>query len=195
MKKSYLVVFCCLILAGCERPATIGSWSPINDVNTPAPASTQTAVALLMQTPITTQKPTIAEITPMSTLDLAQFPNPLPDSMKGYELVSWQTDETWYFTLVTGTNREKTFDELTQPDSQVTDDGYVKITVAGVDQIKEVLARLPANSEVLWSGMDLAGQVPEGMLYFTYPEAQVIEDLIAYCAQLNITLLDLAEAE
>jgi hypothetical protein len=28
----------------------------------------------------------------------------LPHSMKGYELYSWQADEQWHFTLITGTN-------------------------------------------------------------------------------------------
>jgi len=36
---------------------------------------------------------------------------PLPSSMKGYELYSWQEEGQWHFTLVTGTNRNKTLSE------------------------------------------------------------------------------------
>ena len=35
----------------------------------------------------------------------------LPHSMKEYELYSWAEDGFWYFTLITGTNRNKTLEE------------------------------------------------------------------------------------
>jgi len=34
---------------------------------------------------------------------------PLPRSVKGYELYSWRSGGTWQFTLITGTNRLKTY--------------------------------------------------------------------------------------
>jgi len=113
--------------------------------------------------------------------------------MKGYELVSWQSGDDWNFTLITGTNRSKTFEELMTPDSQVSESGFVKITVSGVDTIKKVLAMLPAKSEVLWSGMDLSGLVPEGTVYFAYPEKPIKDDLIRFCADHDVALEILAE--
>lgn len=190
-----MIILGCLLLAACERPATISSWSPINDVNTPAPASTQTAVALLMQTPKNTVTVEPDAATPLPTLDLEQFPDPLPKSMKGYELVSWQAGETWNFTLVTGTNREKTFEELMQPDSSVSDNGFVKITVSGVDQIKKVLKLLPTGSEVFWGGMSLTGQVPEGTVYFSYPSLEVMNDISDFCVNHEISLMNLSEPQ
>jgi hypothetical protein len=44
-------------------------------------------------------------------------PGNTPESMKGYELYGWQDDGRWYFSLLTGTNREKTLDEIKAPDS------------------------------------------------------------------------------
>ncbi len=193
MKKLLLAIFILLILTACERPATLANWSPINDVSTPAPTSSPTVSAKTLQPSPTTSLATLEAATPLPTLDLSKFPNPLPESMKGYELVSWQSGSDWSFTLITGTNREKSFDEMMAPDSQVSADGFVKITVPGFEGIKAVLEMLPAGSEVLWNGMDLSGQVPEGTIYFAYPEKILRDDLVNYCAKHNVKLEILVE--
>ncbi len=38
-------------------------------------------------------------------------------SMKGYELYSWQDGDRWYFSVLVGTNRNKTLDEIRSPGS------------------------------------------------------------------------------
>ena len=48
----------------------------------------------------------------------------LPHSMKGYELYSWQVGDDWHFTLITGTNRLKTLEEITLGEDVVTPDGW-----------------------------------------------------------------------
>lgn len=193
MKKLLLITLSILMLAACERPATLTNWSPINDIATPGAISTATLSAgLTPPTSTVSAAPTVAAI-PLPTLDLSKFPNPLPESMKGYELVSWQSGGEWNFTLVTGTNRSKTFEELLAPDSSVSADGFVKITVPGVEGIKKVLAMLPAKTEVFWNGMDLSGQVPEGTIYFAYPEKSVQDDLISFCNKHDVTLNILVE--
>jgi hypothetical protein len=40
--------------------------------------------------------------------------------MKGYELYSWQQDGQWVFSLLVGTNREKTLDEIQSPQARLT---------------------------------------------------------------------------
>ncbi|MDO9121652.1 MAG: hypothetical protein Q7U31_07700, partial [Anaerolineaceae bacterium] len=125
--------------------------------------------------------------------DLEKFPDPLPEAVKGYELFSWQSDSDWNFTLITGTNRSKSFDELMSPDSQVTAEGFVKITVSGIDKIKQVLATLPAQTEVFWTGMDLSGSVPEGTLYFSYPDKIIKDELINFSAKQDVKLNVLVE--
>lgn len=74
----------------------------------------------------------------------------LPHSFKGYELYSWLEDEEWNFTLITGTNRTKTIDEITSNGSGITETGWVQIHVEGVQAIKDTLARLPEGEFVSW---------------------------------------------
>lgn len=193
IKKLILLCAVLVFLSACERPATLSNWSPINDISTPGPTASP---FFLTGTPQPTRLPAIETMqaaAPLPTLDLKQFPDPLPKSMKGYELYSWQVGEKWNFTLITGTNREKSFEELMTADSQVSADGFVKITVSGVDAIKQMLAMLPANSEVFWSGMDLSDLVPEGTVYFAYPETSIKNDLITFCAENDIKLEILVE--
>ena len=191
MKKTLLLIICCLLLTACERSATLTDWSPINDVGTPLPTALSSATPQETPLPAATKE----SPTPAPTVQLSTLPDPLPESFKGYELVSWQTGDDWNFTLVTGTNRSKTCEELMSPESQVSEDGFVKITVTGVSQIKKVFDLLPENTQVFWSGMDLSGQVPEGTVYFSYPSEKTINDLMTYAVRQNIDLVVLAEPE
>ncbi len=71
---------------------------------------------------------------------------PLPPSLKGYELYSWHKGDDWYFTLITGTNRIKTSAEITSQESIFEEDGWVKITVIGLQELLMVLDRLPSSA-------------------------------------------------
>lgn len=77
---------------------------------------------------------------------------PLPTSMKGYEVYCWydEEQESWHYTLITGTNRLKTYKEVTDEEDTITSGGWVKITVTGEDALKTLLARLPEGEEVVW---------------------------------------------
>lgn len=75
---------------------------------------------------------------------------PLPPSFKGYELYSWQDGGDWYFTLITGTNRTKTIAEITSQVNVIGDDGWLKITVLGIDELLALLERLPPSEHVFW---------------------------------------------
>lgn len=114
---------------------------------------------------------------------------PLPCSMKGYELYSWQVENEWYFTLITGTNRLKSYEEITSGEDVVSDDGWVKITVVGVDSIKSTLGRLPEGEEVFWIGekwLEQVGQTQMGDL--ALPSKEIIDDIEAYCDELGLKL-------
>jgi hypothetical protein len=74
----------------------------------------------------------------------------LPHSFKGYELYSWSEDSQWHFTLITGTNRLKTIEEVTSEGDLISETGWVKIQVVGADAIKDVLSRLPQGESVFW---------------------------------------------
>jgi hypothetical protein len=143
-----VVLLIAALLAACERPASRANWSPITDSY-----NTLTAEALASLGPTATTAPkatatvSAAKTTPEpeSTLDVTQYPAQLPHSMKGYDLYSWQDGDVWYFTLITGTNRMKSFDEIIAPDDIISDDGFIKITVSGMADLKTLLALLPAG--------------------------------------------------
>jgi hypothetical protein len=76
----------------------------------------------------------------------------LPHSMKGYELYSWPEDTQWHFTLITGTNRNKTLEEITSKEDFVSETGWIKIHSAGVDDLKHVLSKIPQGEFIMWLG-------------------------------------------
>ena len=86
---------------------------------------------------------------------LSTVPSPttlekLPHSMKGHELYSWLEDGQWHFTLITGTNRTKTMEEIVSTTDNLSEDGWVSIHVVGADAIKTVLSRLPQGESIFW---------------------------------------------
>ncbi len=110
--------------------------------------------------------------------------SPLPHAMKGYELYSWPVDEEWHFTLITGTNRLKTVEEITTGEDVIDTGGWVRISVVGVDPLKDALRRLPAGEPVFWVG--------GWYLLFdklTLPPQAVINEVKAYCQELGLDLI------
>ena len=101
-----------------------------------------------------------------------ETPEPaLPRSMKGYELYSWYESTGWQFALVAGTNRLKTFAEVSSP----------RVRLASLEALKSELERLPSGEQVLWS-LDL---VPGT----TLPPSDIVEEVHAFCRQRGIQLL------
>jgi hypothetical protein len=71
--------------------------------------------------------------------------------MKGYELYSWESDGTWYFSLLVGTNRLKTLEEIQDP----------AVALQGIDELKPVLESLASGQYLSWSAMDPLAFPPE----------------------------------
>ena len=69
---------------------------------------------------------------------------PFPESMKGYELYSWQDSGQWKFSLLVGTNREKSLDEIKSADT----------VLSGVDELTSALERIPAGQYITWSSKE-----------------------------------------
>ena len=82
---------------------------------------------------------------------------PLPSSLKGYELYAWDEGAVVWFTLVTGTNRNKTLDEITQKNADVRQDGFVLINSSGWDDLQRILSLVPRGTPVVF------GQVITGL--------------------------------
>jgi len=62
-------------------------------------------------------------------------------AFKGIELYSWrETKTTWCFSLLLGTNREKSIDQITNPATKIV----------GVKKLKKQLANLPVGENIYW---------------------------------------------
>ena len=68
----------------------------------------------------------------------------LAKSMKGYELYSWQDGSQWKFSLLVGTNREKTPGEIKSTDT----------VLLSMDMLKSVLEKIPSGEYVTWSSKE-----------------------------------------
>jgi hypothetical protein len=112
----------------------------------------------------------------------------LPRSMKGYELYSWSTpaEHGWTYALITGTNRDKSYGELSSPENLTTADGWVKITVHGRPALKAVLDRLPEGESVIWLDVRRVTGAPAGV--DAYPDEAVVEEIVAYAAQRGVRM-------
>ena len=108
----------------------------------------------------------------------------LPHSMKGYELYSWSEDGQWHFTLITGTNRIKTIEEITSKEDFISETGWVKIQVVGADAIKDVLSRLPEGESVFWCDDLRIGQSTEMDLQL--PPEQIADAIEEYAKQCGL---------
>jgi hypothetical protein len=115
---------------------------------------------------------------------------PLPSSMKGYELYSWtgEGDESWHYTLVTGTNRLKTIEEITAAENQVTQGDWVKITVTGTEELKTLLERLEPGTELSWRGQDWLESQQQATTNVLLPNSNLVEEIKNHCHQLEIQL-------
>jgi hypothetical protein len=82
------------------------------------------------------------------------IPEPGVDSMKGYELYSWEKDGEWFFSILVGTNREKTLEEIQSTDA----------TLQGVDELIAALKSIPAGQYITWSAFDPLAFPPEDMI-------------------------------
>ena len=112
----------------------------------------------------------------------------LPRSVKGYELYSWRSGETWHFTLITGTNRLKTLAEVTSSEN-VKEEDWVKITVAGVPALKSVLARLPTGTQISWASARHVDSIErESAERIRRPPAWVFSELKSYCSKRALDL-------
>ncbi|HSJ86545.1 MAG TPA: hypothetical protein VK909_04990 [Anaerolineales bacterium] len=79
---------------------------------------------------------------------------PLAESMKGYELYSWQEANQWDFSLLVGTNREKTLDEIKSVDTVLLD----------VDALLSTLEKVPPGQYITWSSKETLSFPPDNII-------------------------------
>jgi serpin B len=113
----------------------------------------------------------------------------LPRSLKGYELYSWEEDNQWHFTLITGTNRAKTMEEITSKEDFISETGWVKIQVVGAHAIKDVLSRLPQSESIFWCDELHIGQTTGTDIDIQLPPEQIIEVIKEHAERCGLDLV------
>jgi len=76
---------------------------------------------------------------------------PFPESMKGYELYSWQDGGQWKFSLLVGTNREKTLEEIKSAD----------VVLSDVNVLISTLKNIPSGQYITWSSPETLAFPPD----------------------------------
>jgi hypothetical protein len=122
------------------------------------------------------------------SFERALAPLSLPRSMKGYELYGWRAagKDAWTYTLVTGTNRVKSYPEVSTPESAITQDDWVKIAVSGTEALKSALDLLPEGEVVIWRGIEWLEEAPAAGEPFPNPET--VREIERHCQQREIYL-------
>lgn len=113
----------------------------------------------------------------------------LPHSVKGYELYSWSEDSQWYFTLITGTNRNKTVEEIRTSDDFISETGWVKIRMSGTDALETALSKLPEGEDIVWLAKLPPEPTPAGNADSTLPSRPVINRIKEYASSLDLNFI------
>lgn len=113
----------------------------------------------------------------------------VPHSMKGYELYSWQEGNEWYFSILVGTNRIKTYAEVIS----IYPTEIHLITGTGIASLKLVLAKFPEDEYITWIGQGwLQSCWSDNFGNLRLPPQNIIDDITQYCSQekLNLQVTD-----
>lgn len=79
---------------------------------------------------------------------------PFAESMKGYELYSWRESGEWKFSLLVGTNREKSLEEIKSAET----------VFSGVEELTSALERMPEGQYVTWSSKETLEFPPDDII-------------------------------
>ena len=127
------------------------------------------------------------EIIGRESLELLDSGIEFPPSPKGYELYSWFGQDGWHFTLITGTNRVKSNEEIISRGNTIDDVGWVKITTDDEQTLLLVLERLPSGEQIFW----LDGKLVESSTEtspFSFPPEEIIHQVRQHSDRLGLKL-------
>jgi hypothetical protein len=107
-------------------------------------------------------------------------PQNFSSSPKGWELYSWYDGTQWNYSLLMGTNRLKTCDEVLQN----------KETAMGELDLMKLLERLPQGEEILWIGQDWMKRCGAmgNCTHLQLPPQSIIDDMLLYCYSIRLKL-------
>ena len=92
----------------------------------------------------------------------------LDRSMKGFELYSWQNGSQWNFSLLVGTNREKSLDEIKSRDT----------LLSGIDPLRARLQKIAPGQYLTWSSKET----------LTFPPDEIVKEVEQVCKDQGIIL-------
>ena len=102
-------------------------------------------------------------------------------AMKGYELYSWKVKGRWHYAVMAGTNRAKSYDEITARENERI----------GISALTSELKRLPRGETLLWRSAAPAGVSKprvKGSPILELPSRQRIKRIKAICEKLGLRL-------
>ena len=108
--------------------------------------------------------------------------------MKGYEIYSWQDEGQWVFKLITGTNRQKTIDEILSTSETTQEDAWVNIKINGVDDLKIILGSFPKDESLFWMAENGIETAADQSIFLEYPPDFMVEDIRRFCEQIGVYL-------
>jgi hypothetical protein len=95
-----------------------------------------------------------------------------PHSMKGWELYSWPVGYGWKYSILMGTNRLKSYEEVIG--------GTVVVT--GKDSLKSILDRFPEGESITWLGRGwLESCWGSGFNDLSLPPQNIVDEIRQYC--------------
>jgi hypothetical protein len=100
-------------------------------------------------------------------------------SIKGWELYSWPNGNNWNYSILVGTNRTKSYNEVTTN----------KIIVFGKDSLKMLLNKFPENEYIFWIGkkwLKSCWESDYGDL--SLPDIKTINEIKQYCTEKKLVL-------
>lgn len=103
-------------------------------------------------------------------------------AMKGYELYSWKVKGRWHYALLVGTNRAKSYDEITASASERV----------GMAALMAELEKLGRGEEVFWMSAAHGSVVKpraKGAPVLELPSRQRINRVKAFCDERGIKLV------
>jgi hypothetical protein len=106
-------------------------------------------------------------------------------SFKGWELYSWQEGDTWHFSILMGTNRIKSYEEVISNTPNVVQ----LVHVIGIDSLKNALDQFPANEEITWLGSTWLKNSWSGNYgNLQLPPKGIIDEISGYCGEKGLKL-------
>jgi hypothetical protein len=99
--------------------------------------------------------------------------------MKGVELYSWKTSKRsmWRFSMLMGTNRKKSYKEVTNP----------AIQILGTEDLKKALSKMAKGEQILWINR-IGDETPYGCAPLYFPPDETVKEISDYCMSLGIKL-------